>query len=146
MPPWPFSECSLLVPKILKKKKNSVLWDPFIKDTSFSFLEKRDRKHLASLMIWWCSDRTLHRRQFAFLWETRSKVVFMGDVINRPVFLKEVWVIIKLLAQVAAHPTCLVTRQGLGEGHQGTWCSLPLTPGPLLQGRRLICDAETVWG
>ena len=34
-----------------------------------------------------------------------------------------------LLAQVAAHPTCLVTRQGLGEGHQGTWHSLPLTPG-----------------
>ena len=25
-----------------------------------------------------------------------------------------------LLAQVAAHPTCLVRRQGLGEGHQGT--------------------------
>ena len=74
-----------------KKKKISVLLAPFIKDTSFSFLEKRDRKHLASLMIWRCSDHTLHRGQFAFLWETRSKVVFMGDVINRPVFLKEVW-------------------------------------------------------
>lgn len=66
LPFWPFSECSLLVPKI-KIKKNSALQAPFIKHTGFSFLEKWDRKHLTSLMIWWCSDPTLHRGQFAFL-------------------------------------------------------------------------------
>ena len=40
-----------------------------------------------------------------------------------------------LLAQVAAHPPCLITRQGLGEGHQGTGHSLSYPRGsPFKEG------------